>query len=71
MAIKTNILGKYTFPKEPDGVALVYFSLRLFDRTELIVWNILRSTQLGCKDMGIRKFYFVAKKTVLNVFVSV
>ena len=57
MAIKTNILGKYTFPKEPDGVALLYFSVRF--------------TQLGCKDMGIRKFYFVAKKTVLNVFVSV
>ena len=57
MAIKTNILGKHTFLKEPDGVAILYFSLR--------------STQLGCKDMGIRKFYFVAKKTVLNVFVSV
>ena len=57
MAIKTNISGKYTVPKEPDGVAILYFSLR--------------STQLGCKNMGIRKFYFVAKKTVLNVFVSV
>ena len=57
MAIKTNISGKHTFLKELDGVALLYFSLR--------------STQLGCKDMGIQKFYFVAKKTVLNVFVSV
>ena len=38
LATNTNLL-KPTF-LQPDGVNLWYFTLRLFDLTELIVWNI-------------------------------
>ena len=38
----------------------------LLELTEFIVWNILRSRTLGCKDLGIRKSEFVAKTQFLS-----
>ena len=35
-----------------------YFKLRIFNPTKFTVLKYLRSTTLGCKDIGIRKFTF-------------
>ena len=40
-SLKQNQIFKLTISLEPDVVNLWYFKLRLFDLTELIVWNML------------------------------
>ena len=55
----------------PDGVNLWYFKLRLFYVTKFIVWNINRSTTLGCKDIGFRKSELVAKTRFISSEIEV
>ena len=50
-----------------DEVDLWYFKLRLFDLTELIVWNIkgLQDTTFGYKDYKDLKTWVWSKNSVL------
>ena len=47
------------------GVHLWYFKLRSLDLTEFIDWNISGLHTLVYKDIGIRKWEFVAKTQFL------
>ena len=57
----TNLNNKIPITLQFDGVNLWLFKLRLFARTEFIVWIIK-----GCKDNFIRNLNFVAKSEFVS-----